>query len=449
MSVSDLLRHVGRSPAFKFTIICFLILALIIPLLFVWALTSDRSGYAKRAKRDVEQMWARSQVVRGPFVIVPVIENRELRNNGKVEIQRIRKTAVLLPEMLNLNVDVQTKELTRGIFQIPVYRSKIDVSGHFKKPDLNRISNSANEVLWAEAILSVLISDVRGIKKTAEITLDNGVAQKFRAGVGLGDQRTQGIHLPLDENQAQNGFPFSFTLDLNGTSDIGFVPAGGETMVKASSNWPHPSFTGAFLPETRKISDTGFEARWEIPRLARSYDQVFIMANLNNPMQDNIFRVRFYQPADFYNLVDRSLKYAIGFIAIAFLAVFVLEIQSYKPVHWIQYVFVGLALIIFYLVLLGLSEHLGFETAYALASVATSLLIGIYAMSAFKSFFKGATLFFVLALIYGLLYLLLRVEDYAMLIGSLAAFSLLSIVMFATRNVDWGRSIGNESNQLE
>ena len=336
--------------------------------------------------------------------------------------------------------DVKTEVRERGIFSIPVYKSNIAFIGSFVKPELTKINRAVDEIIWSEAVLAVLINDVTAIKKTAQLKLNDGEETiLFRSGNGTSNAGS-GIHVPLSPVTAQGAFSFSFDLDLNGSSGLNFIPTGGETKNIIKSDWPHPSFQGTFLPETRKITDKGFSATWVIPRLARGQAQSFLQSNFRYFMNNTTFGVDFYQPVGFYNLVERSLKYAIGFIAIAFFAVFIMEIQSGRRVHWIQYIFVGLALILFYLVLLGTSEHLGFETAYLISSVATSVLIGAYVASALKSFTRGLSLFFIIAGIYGLLYLLLRVEDYSMLIGSIAAFVLLAVVMFTTRNVDWSSS---------
>ena len=445
MSFSNLLQRFGRSPAFKFIVICLLILLLMIPLLFVWSLTSERKGYASRAANEVSKAWSGPQNFRGPVIIVPVKKKEITRRQNKDSIiTDVTKYAIFLPEEVDISAKVDTKELKRGIFTIPVYHSELSFKGRFEVPDLKRIEREFDEIVWADAVLATMISDVRGIKKTAELKLGS-LSYKFRPGLGSGIRSAKGIHVPLTETQAKEGFPFEFALDVNGSKEIGFVPSGGETKVAVNSNWPHPSFDGAFLPEKRDISDDGFSANWSIPRLARGEGQSFVVNGPRSLLQNTLFNVRFYQPVGFYNLVDRSLKYALGFISIIFLSVFVLEILARKRVHWIQYVFVGLALIIFYLVLLGLSEHIGFEWAYLLAASATATLVGLYGGSAFKSSARGIVLFFVLATIYGLLYLLLRVEDYAMLIGSIAAFVLLSIVMYFTRNVDWGAATGDDA----
>jgi inner membrane protein len=434
-----------RSPAFKFIIIILLILALTIPLLFTALMVSERARYAAKAKAEIGQSWGGEQTLRGPFIIVPTERERTVRTRNDTRTEKVREFAVFLPEQLEARPVVRTELRSRGIFEVPVYRSEIGFSGHFTAPEMRKITAPGTEVLWPEAVLAVLISDVRGIKKTAEIKLGDSTVEKFRSGLGL-ETTSQGrqpgaIHIPIDEPRARNGFTYAFKLDLNGSGALHLVPAGGETRLAIQSDWPHPSFQGSFLPDTRTISDRGFEAVWNIPRLARGQSQTLHTSRPENIMSDTRFGVSLFQPVKFYSLAERALKYALGFLAVIFFAVFVLEMQSKRPVHWIQYLFVGLALIVFYLVLIGTAEHIGFEGGYFTASAATSTLIGAYIATVTHSRAKGLQIFGIIAVIYGLLYLLLRVEDYALLIGSIAAFVMLAIVMFATRNVDWSRGI--------
>lgn len=447
-SFLDIVQRITHAPAFKFIIIIFLLLCLAIPWGLLYALNYDRKQFARTAQSTVGSMWGTQQTVRGPFLVVPTITNKEVRQGNKTIIQKQRQFAVFLPETLKAESDVRTEIRKRGIFSIPVYKSTINFSGSFTSPEITRISNAVDEIRWQEAVMAVFINDVTAIKKTAVLKINDADTIQFRAGSGLSYQHPTGIHAPVAVDQAKGNFDFSFQLHLNGSSSLNFVPAGGETTNIIKSDWPHPSFSGTFLPEKRTITDKGFEATWIIPRLARGQTQAFLTNHLQSTLSNTVFGVSFFQPVGFYNLVERSLKYALGFIAIAFFTVFIMEIQSRKRVHWIQYIFVGLALIIFYLVLQGLSEHLGFEISYAASSLATSTLIGTYVSSALKSRRHGLAIFGIMAVIYGLLYLLLRVEDYAMLIGSIAAFILLSIVMYATRNIDWANSGKQENEEI-
>ena len=378
MGLVDAIRRLANSPAFKFLLIILLILALAVPLIFVYLMVSERAQYAAKAKAEIGRAWGDAQTIRGPFVIVPTRREHTIQRGNETRTEQVSELAVFLPETLDIRPVVRTEERRRGIYTVPVYRSEIAVTGTFEPPETRRITSKDATILWDEAVLAILITDVRGIKRTAEIAIGAETA-KFRSGPGVETgppgRQPGAIHVPIGAERARQGFPFSFRLDLNGSNALNFVPAGGETAIELLSDWPHPSFSGAFLPDARTISDTGFEAAWKIPRLARGQGQT-------------------------------------------------------------QHVG-GLALAIFYLVLIGTPEHIGFEGGYLAAATATSLLVGSYIGTVTRSPAKGLQIFAIIAAIYALLYLLLRVEDYALLIGSLAAFAMLAAVMFATRNVDW------------
>ncbi len=441
MNIVDSIHRSVNSPAFKFILVIVLILALTIPLLFVALLVGERESFARQARSEVGRMWGSAQTVRGPYLIVPTSRVREVRTKAGVEQQTIREFAAFLPEELKVSSQVATENRKRGIFNVPVYRSTIRFEGRFIEPLIRGFEQTETKLHWPEAVLVMTLDDVRGIKQTAELMFPGGAAgARFRAGVGVDENsRIQGIHVPISSEAAQSGFKFTFDLALNGSSQIQFIPAGGETEVSIRSDWPHPSFTGAFLPDAREISDAGFSATWKVPRLARGIGQTIKLASMTHLMDSKSFGVSFYQPIRFYSLAERALKYALGFIGIIFLAVFVMEMKSRKRVHWIQYLFVGLALVIFYLVLIGTAEHIGFDLGYLAAAIATSVLVGSYFGTVVGKVSSGASLAAILGVIYALLFLLLRVEDYAMLIGSLAAFALLALVMFATRNVNWSK----------
>jgi inner membrane protein len=438
MTLVDSARNAIHSPAFKFLVVLALILALAIPLLFVYGLVWERERYADRAANEVSAMWARAQTLSGPYLVIPTERTVEVQRGQETTTRTVRDYAVFRPEALDVEATLTSEIRKRGIFEIPVYRSAIAAKGRFVTPDLQRVVDGSDRLLWDQAVLSVLIPDVRGIKETTAMTVA-GESVRFRAGAGVGGSPIAGIHIPIDEARARAGFDYAFTLPLNGSKEFHVVPAGAETSVSLKSDWPHPSFSGAFLPETRSVTDAGFEATWKIPRLARGDGQerrVNSLQQMANPMA---FGAELFQPVRFYSLAQRALKYALGFIAIAFLAVFIMEIQTRRRVHWIQYLFVGLAHVIFYVLLIGTAEHIGFDYGYTGAAAATALLIGTYFGTVVRSAPRGLVMFGVLAVIYAMLYLLLRLEDYALLAGSISAFVLIAIVMFATRDVDWSR----------
>lgn len=441
-------KRMVDSPAFKFIILGVLTLVLMIPLLLVYLIVDERQSYSRQAVSEVGRKWGREQSFAGPYLVIPMERMVESTNRQGVKSSyREEKFAVLLPETLNVNSDVTAKELQRGIFDIPVYNSVVRYAGKFKAADVDQLRRNRFELRLDEAVLAVQITDVRGIKKTTDVLI-NETAKRFQAGVGVKSPRGRGIHIPMTASQITDGFSFQFELPVNGTRHLQIEPSGGETRMEMKSNWPHPSFMGNFLPTERSISADGFSAKWVVPQLARGFGQLHIVKDIAPLMRSNLFGVQFYQPVGFYDLVSRALKYAIAFISAVYLMVYIMEVYVGKPIHWIQYVFVGFALLIFYLVLLALAEHLGFEIAYGTASLATSVLIGLYTSSALSSPRKGLVLGFLIAIIYTLLYLLLRVEDYALLIGSLAGFFMLASVMYMTRNVDWsGYTIIKDSDK--
>ncbi|MDN3721556.1 cell envelope integrity protein CreD [Roseibium salinum] len=247
----------------------------------------------------------------------------------------------------------------------------------------------------------------------------------------------------MPPSRRQNGataFSFNIPLQLNGSTAFYVAPAGQTTKVALQSDWPHPGFTGTFLPETRTISDTGFEADWTIPYLARGTPGVQETDQL--PLQDKLLGVKFVDPVNFYQTISRSLKYAIGFISLTFLAVFVLEMRTGWRFHWIQYGLVGLALIIFYVMLLAFAEHAGYGPAYLIAAAAATVLNAVYVGTSLKSRTAGLTMLLVLAVIFSVLFALMQEQDYALLIGSAIAFISLAATMFVTQKIDWsGRTV--------
>ena len=437
MSSSGSFSRLMSTPAFKFIVLGVLTFVLMIPMLLVYLIVDERERYSRHAVAEVGRMWGKSQTFAGPYLVVPLTrETERVDRQGNKSIYKETRYGVFLPEVLDVAANIKTQELKRGIFQVPVYKSDLKFKGRFAAADISRFSEENYQPRLEDAVLTMQISDVRAIKKTTVVRIGE-LKQPFEAGAGLDTNKARGIHVKVPESVLSAGFDFAFELPVNGTDSLKFEPSGGETDVSMKSDWPHPSFQGNFLPSTREVSDKGFTATWQVPQLARGLGQVHVVSNITRLMPHNHFGVDFYQPVGFYDLVARALKYAVAFIATVFLLVFIMEVYVGRPVHWIQYVFVGFALLIFYLVLLGLAEHIGFEWAYGLASAATSLLIGLYTASALSEPRKGAFLGAVLLSFYALLYLLLRVEDYALLIGSLSGFFMLAALMYMTRNVDW------------
>lgn len=445
------LRRFLNSPGFKFFLICGLVLALLIPLLLVWALVAEREQRAEGVRMEVAREWGGAQRIIGPVLIVPYTV-KVVTGQGDKRTEEIQeRRAVFLPQTLNVTGNAATKVLHRSIYDVAVYTGDLEFEGRFAAPDLSEAATDVNTVRWHDAVLSLAVSDVSGLKTAASLTIDGGTKIPFEPSIGVSGAR-DGIHArmtpatslfpapatPGAAPPSMGGFNFKFALTFNGSSELTFAPVAQETTVSLTSDWPDPSFSGAFLPNDRMIEATKFSAHWLVPHLARSIPQAWSHFEQGleriDPYQ---FGVRFIVPVDFYQLVTRAAKYAMMFLATAFMAVFLLELGSARQVHPVQYLFVGFAMILFYVLLLSLAEQIGFLWSYLIAAAATSGLISMYVARVQGSAVKGLAMLLVLSLLYGLLYLILRLEDYALLAGAVAGFVMLTIVMFSTLKVDW------------
>lgn len=447
------LSRVARSPGFKFFLICTLILLLGIPLAIIWFLVDEREGRANAVKNEIAEHWGAQQRLQGPFLVVPyrvkVVTTAYDKQTEHLEERR----AVFLPDSLTVTGDTASEIRRRSIYDVTVYTAKLKLKGRFGTPDLRLIDQNVSSVRWSDATIVLGISDVSGLKEAATLVIDNKKRIPFEPSAGQADSSMQGINARLfavdaPDDKALPPFEYEADLVFAGSSALYVAPVGRETRVELKSDWPHPSFTGAFLPETREQSDRGFNAVWRVPHLARSVPQAWILSGQAGTYMSldrftpHMFGVSYMLPIDYFNLVTRAAKYGLMFLSVAFLAVFTLELTSSKRVHAVQYVFVGLAMILFYVLLLSLSEHIGFTVAYFIASGATGGMLSLYVGKALADVLRGLIMLGIFLILYVLLYLILRLEDYALLAGAIAGFVMLSVTMFATLRINWS---GNEA----
>jgi inner membrane protein len=440
------MRRGLRSPAFKFLLVCFLILLLLVPLLLVSALVWEREMRAQAVRGEVGQTWWPEQHVLGPFLVVPyTVRIQTMQGDTRIE-QLVERRAVFTPEMLQVAGRADTKTLHRSIFEIPVYGARLKLSGSFAVPAIADVAADVAGVRWRDALFVLGLSGVSGLKEAAALSID-GVAAPvpFAPSIGFptGSVNVNGIHAKLgavvpDPEQPPRAFAFSVDLVFNGSIALSVAPVARETQVSLTSDWPHPSFFGGFLPDDRQVTASGFTAAWKVPHLARSVPESWSL-NVQGleRLQPYAFGVRMIAPVDFYSLVNRAVKYGIQFLVLGFMAVLCLELMSKRRVHPVQYLFTGIALVFFYVLLLSLAEHVGFAPAYLAASVATGLMLAVYVGAAFGTWVKGLVMLVVLAAIYAVLYLVLQLEDYALLAGAILGFVALTVVMFVTLRVDW------------
>lgn len=422
-----------RSPGVKFFVLGLLALLILIPLLFVEQLQRERSTRAGEAMREVGRSWGGDQTIAGPYLMLPYLVE------GAAGAPAQRRVAVFLPDQFKADGRAETQILRRSIFDVAVYRGKFDLAARFKPPSLNEVDAQASRPLWDEAALAMQISDVRGVKNRVALKISDGALIEFRSTTGPLGTSTPGIHAPLRGVDLSKALDVSIALDLNGSRGLAISPIGAQSEIALQSNWKHPSFSGAQLPDERSVGERGFSAQWRISQLSRNLDQAFQFRQgvTESSFVTNAVSVRFYQPVDIYQMAARATKYGVLFVGAVFLVVFALEMLSGGYLHVAQYSMVGLALALFYVLLLSYAEHIGFTRAYLLSAGATVALVSIYVGLCLRSAWRGLTLAGALGLAYGLVFLLLRSEDYALLTGATAGFVGLALLMLATLRIDW------------
>ena len=425
------------SVILKMLFIGALILLLLIPLNMIIAVILERETTRAYAEGDIIGLWGGEQVVGGPILTVPYIMRKKDQDGN---IQEFRELAHFLPESLRFSGNVIPQTRSRGIYEVTVYNAEIGISGAFKRPDFSDWRIMDSDILWEDAYLSVELPDMRGLKEKVRLVWGRQ-EMDFQAGKGSLGMFAGEIWSPVS---GVRGWPpeerasFSLSLVMSGGRSLSFLPLGAETRVALSSPWVSPSFSGSFLPASRTLSEDGFEAEWYVLSLARSYPQKWKHGEIDpESVHMSWFGVDLMVPVDSYMKTLRSVKYGILFIFLPFVTLFLFEVFSGIKIHPLQYLLVGFATTLFYLLLLSVSEHLSFNLTYLLSSLATVSLITFYSNAVLTTWRRTAVLAPVLSSAYLFLYVLLQSEDYALLIGSLGLFVILAGIMIVTRRVDW------------
>jgi len=436
--INGSINAIRHSRLLRVLLIGFLVLLLQIPILMIEGLIGDRTATRKQAVEDVTGKWGREQSIIGPALVVPfVVRWTDEDKSGKKTAHTTVESASFLPEDLRIDGKLESEVRYRGIFGVPVYRLVLQVQGRFLRPDFSDWGVSPDDILWDRAEMWVRISDARAIQNQAALSW-NGGEIPFAPGLGDFGGAGAGIHAVLKGGLTGPGYDFSFPLTLNGSLGAFFAPLGRGTTVTLASNWRSPSFQGNWLPTDRKVHPDGFESRWVISSLGRNYPQRWTSrTNVSDEMEKSKFGVSLFTPIDVYRMSERSVKYESLFLLLTFLSLWMFEVLAKRRIHSLQYLLVGAAMCLFYLLLLSVSEHVGFLRAYLLASVAVVGLITAYCAAVLKGVPRAAIVGGIVAALYFYLYILLLNEDYALLIGSIGLFVILAAVMYLTRKTDW------------
>ena len=424
-----------KSPLFwKITTLIGCIVLLSLPLMMVRELINERADYRSEVVDAIEQSTSGSQKLAGPLIAIPITETlTRMENQKEVNYQR-SWVYYWLPESLAVT-GKQTVESRRvGIYSGQVWHNALQIKASFDPLRLAALRKT--NIVLGQPLLVVSVGDARGIGAIHAPEV-NGNVLSVEPGLGISGDGA-GIHMPMPALAEDNKpLEIAFSLDLNGTGEFSLVPIGRNSELQLTSNWPHPGFLGSFLPTQREVSAAGYRAHWQSSWFANDMGSYF-KDDMEIPWSRlPAFSADVMSLADQYQLTDRATKYAILLIGLTFMAFFVFESLTRRPLHPMQYLLVGLSLVLFYLVLLALSEHIGFTAAWLAASLSGAVMNGIYLQAVLRGWRNSLLFVAALLLLDGVMWFLLHSEDSALLLGTGVLALALSVLMFLTRRVDW------------
>jgi inner membrane protein len=424
-------RRIEHSATFKLAAIGVLILVLLVPAAMVKSLIYEREDRKEGVINEIGAKWGREQTITGPLISIPYLEHIK---DGDGKIITITRYLHILPDTVDIDSRITPEVRYRGIYKAILYNATLSFDGSFSWHPVENLRIPPENILWSDAFISLGIADTRGVKEWSKAVFD-GKPLAMGPGVPTADVVASGISAAIQFNDSAGRHTFHLELDLNGSRQLNFTPVGKITTVTAHSQWQDPSFSGAFLPVERKVTEQGFTAKWKVLHLNRNYPQYWKSGA--HDMSTSTFGVSLFSPVDIYQKSMRTAKYALMFIVFTFVSFFISEVVYRLRVHPVQYLLIGLAMIVFYALLLSISEQFSFGAAYLVSAAATIGLITGYARAILNNGAVTRMVGSILAILYAYLYVLLQLEDLALLMGSIGLFVVLSAVMYLTRKVDW------------
>lgn len=416
-------ESIWRSRPVKLSIVAVLSVLLLIPSFMIKSMMEERQDLANEAVSETNGTYSGEQTLYGPVLSIPYNNNNRL---DSIYTQ-------ILPENLFVNGELTTQTLNRSIYEVVVYKSYIEISGNFIIPE--NILKSKDYYNLERAQIHIGISDLRGIKDQLFFSTGDN-KYKMESGIRNCDLFSSGANTTIKINPDSSRLDFKLAFNLNGSVSLNFVPFGETTVVDMKSNCKNPSFCGAFLPEKRVVNDSGFVSNWKVLNLNRNYTQMIESGRENIGIQESVFGVNVLVPVCHYQKSIRSVKYAILIILLTFVTVFFTEIWLKKNINPLQYLLIGLALCIFYSLLISLSEHIGFNFAYITATLMTTIMITCYTGAIIKQWKMAIVIGGLLMLLYLYILVLISLETYALLAGSIGLFVILALIMYVSQKVN-------------
>jgi inner membrane protein len=431
----------------KGLLIGFLILLLLIPTFLVQNLIEEREQRQKEAVQEVSSKWAGRQNIAGPILVIPYLDTYADAQN---KIVTTKLFAYVLPDSLNIVSTVQPQERSRGIYKVMLYTAQASVTGAFNNTTFSRLQIPADKILWSQAFVRFHLSDPKGLNEELKLRWNDSLLVLTPAAES-GPGEAMEAAVPLTDEASLQGIRFSTALNFGGSEQILFTPLGKTSTVKVSAKWPHPSFTGDILPQSSLIKQDSFSAQWKSLAHKRTFPQQWKgnqysmrSGDQNMRTETNLYQVgaaafgvNLFIPVNGYQKTMRSIKYAVLCILLTFAAFFLIDTIHKKSVHPLQYGLIGIALVLFYLLLLSFSEYIGFNAAYAIAAVATIGLIGWFLKGVLSSGKLSFLLSVILLFVYSYVFTILQLQDYALLLGSIGLFATLAVIMYFSRKIQW------------
>ena len=428
----------------RMLVVGILLFVLLIPLEFVKSLISERAYRQEEVVREINSKWGNEVIISGPILKIPYKtfkkEKVYLENSKSYETktEEIIQYAYLFPDDLQIQSEVNTKEepLKRSIYESVVFTADLSIEGYFPKIDLLENDILPEDIVWEKISVFIKSTNLKGIRNNLEIQLAN---QTLALNPQYSEEYLNTIaSKPFDYlSAAQEKIPFHLALKVNGTEALKFIPIGKQTVAQMKSNWHSPSFDGRYLPEdgSRDITQNGFEASWKVLQINRQFQQKFF--NNLPDLSGFAFGANLIIPVDEYQKSERAAKYGFMVIGLTLLVFLLIQLASKIYIHPFQYLMIGLALVMFYTLLISISEHSSFFKAYVMAATSVLGLITLYSRVILRGFRFPMLVGASLASLYGFIYVIIQLEKYALLVGSIGLFVILAIVMFASRKIDW------------
>jgi inner membrane protein len=439
VDVPPLPPRTGGSAVLKVVAIGILGFCLMVPLTLVWILVAERSQRRDQVVTETVSSIGRAQTAGGVVLDLPYDVLERQPNGAMVTVTR---HAYVHPEELTIEATATPEVRYRSLYRVIVYRTSVRLKGLLRPPDLNRLNAAPVAVHWDRAATTVEISDLRGTLAVSPLLFgDRPVTLEPTTDTAVFASGVRGLTPLAPDTTAP--IPFVVDLTLAGSEALRFLPAGKATTVRLGAAWPDPGFSGAFLPTARSTSAQGFEARWQVSYLARAFPHSWLEGTVDrttllHQRTQSTFGVTFVQTVDHYQQTERAVKYGLLFVLLTFTVFLLWELLRNLRLHPVQYLLIGVALVVFYLLLLSLAEHMRFALAYGVAAAATIALVAAYAASVLAAGLRGALgIGGWLTALYGVLFVLLQLEDVALLVGSVFVFLMLALVMYLTRQIDW------------